>query len=46
MVAEECPAILTVFNPHFVALRDYIGGYWYQVNHIVDVGYFHEITNF
>jgi peptide/nickel transport system substrate-binding protein len=44
IAAEECPFIYTVYNPFLVAIRDYIGGYWYQVNHVVDGGYFHEIT--
>jgi len=26
-VAEEVPASLTVFNPHLVALKDYVSGY-------------------
>ncbi len=30
IVAEECPATLTVFNPQVAAFGDYIGGYWYQ----------------
>jgi peptide/nickel transport system substrate-binding protein len=44
IVAEECPAILTVFNPQFGAFNDYIEGYWYQVNHVVDGGFVHEIS--
>ena len=44
IAADECPFIYTVYNPFLVAIRDYIGGYWYQVNHVVDGGYFHEIT--
>lgn len=44
IVAEEAPAILTVFNPHLVALRDYVDGYWYQVNHVAAGGYFYDIS--
>jgi peptide/nickel transport system substrate-binding protein len=44
IVAEEAPAILTVFNPHLVALRDYVSGYWYQVNHVSAGGYFYDIS--
>jgi ABC-type transport system substrate-binding protein len=44
IVAEEAPAILTVFNPHLVALRDYVDGYWYQVNHVASGGYFYDIS--
>lgn len=44
IVADEAPAILTVFNPHLVALRDYVNGYWYQVNHVASGGYFYDIS--
>jgi peptide/nickel transport system substrate-binding protein len=44
IAADEAPFIYTVYNPFLVAVRDYIGGYWYQVNHVVDGGYFHDIT--
>jgi peptide/nickel transport system substrate-binding protein len=43
IVAYECPAIHTVFNPHFIAMREYIDGYYYQVNWVVSPGYFYSI---
>ena len=44
IVTEEVPGILTVYNPHLVALRDYVNGYWYQINHISAGGYFYDIS--
>jgi hypothetical protein len=44
IIADECPALLTVFNPHLIAFKDYIGGYWYNALHQVNVGSFYDIT--
>jgi peptide/nickel transport system substrate-binding protein len=44
IVADECPAILTVFNPHLVAMRDYVSGYYFQVNTLCDSGHYYYIS--
>ena len=44
IVADECPALLTVYNPHFVVFKDYVDGYWYQINHIDEFGYWFDMS--
>jgi peptide/nickel transport system substrate-binding protein len=33
IAVEECPALTMVYVPGFAGVRDYIDGFWYQVNH-------------
>jgi peptide/nickel transport system substrate-binding protein len=44
IVADECPGILTVYTPHFVVFKDYVNGYWYQINHIDEFGYWFDMS--
>ena len=44
IVVEEAPAVLAVFNPHLVALRDYVSGCRYQVHHVAAGGYFYDVS--
>jgi peptide/nickel transport system substrate-binding protein len=44
LVKEDCPCILTIYRPQQVLMRDYVGGFWYHLSYIVDLGNWKDIT--
>ncbi|MFC1803125.1 ABC transporter substrate-binding protein [Thermoproteota archaeon] len=43
IAAEECPVLPLIYVPGFAGVRDYIDGFWYQVNHRAG-GTFYSLT--